>query len=797
LLVLVIPGPVKAQQLPKFKINGVIIDSADKKPLAYTTVSLYKKGQPAQPLKTIYSDVRGKFQFSNIDTGNFTIIFTHAGLSGKKLDISVNQNLDLGEQVLSKSATVLKEITVYAQKPIIEQLDDKVIFNVENDPDSKTSSTLDIMRKTPLLSVDGDDNVQLNGQTNFKILVNGRETSMFARNVKEALKAFPGTLISKIEVTTSPPAKYDAEGVGGLINIITKKKVSGYNGSISTFNRTGAKANNINTNLNVKTGKIGFSANYFMDFFNNLETSNKLVTIPRVPSYFTKRQVNETWENDNFYNNGNGEISWEIDSLQTFSTYGNINGGNGNNEMLRNMTTDFSSSPSILSKQDLVSEYSWNGNSAGADYIKKFRNNKEREFSVRFFGEFSKNLNDDDSRQDNPGTDRFVINHSKTGNDQYTLQSDYIHPLPKNRKLESGVKAIFRKAYSDFQSLVTYDLSQSYQPDPENTDYFKYTQDVYSFYSTYNIRTKKTTFRLGFRVEHTSVFGDFVSSKTAVKQSYTNFIPNLQSTTKINPLFTLVFSYTERLQRPFIWNLNPFVFNSDTADISYGNPYLKPQIQHSLSGQLRFQKGASFASLGLYANLSNNMILMYSMFEPATGITKRTSDNVGKGQWFNANISMNTKLKQKWDLFMNANIQYIQGENTKLTNPKVRSMGAFTNFGGTYRFSKTVSASSFFSVNRPPGQLQTSYSTNIWYNALVNIKFFKEKFNISLRGVNVFHKTWDYKFITTDPNFQTIRTNTRPLRGFVFTTTYNFGKLKENVSKKRGVTNDDLLNNSQ
>jgi len=187
------------------------------------------------------------------------------------------------------------------------------------------------------------------------------------------------------------------------------------------------------------------------------------------------------------------------------------------------------------------------------------------------------------------------------------------------------------------------------------------------------------------------------------------------------------------------------------------------------------------------------MILVYSMFESATGITKRTSDNVGKGQWYNANLSVNTKLKQKVDLFFNANVQYTLGENTKLPNPKVRSWGAFSNFGGTYRFSKVVSLASFFSVNRQPALLQTSYSTNIWYNAVLNIKFFKEKFNISLRGVNWFNKTWDYKFIITDPNFQTTRINTRPLRGYVLTMNYNFGKLKENVSKKRGVTNDDLL----
>lgn len=795
LLLCLYPSLGKGQSA-KFRINGVVTDSDENKPLAYTSISLYKKGQPTQPLKAIYSDNRGKFQFSNIDGGEYTLIFSHASLSGKKLDVSVSQNTDVGNVALSKSATVLKEITVYAQKPLVEQIDDKVIFNVENDPDSKTSTTLDIMRKTPLLSVDGDDNVQLNGQTNYKVLLNGRETSVFAQNVKEALKAFPGTLISKIEVTTSPPAKYDAEGIGGIINIVTKKKVTGYNGSISTFNRTGAKSNNVNTNLNFKRGKFGLAVFYFLDFFKDLESKNKIVTLPKVPSYFTYREVNEINSNDNFYNNGNAELSFELDSVTTLSAYGNLNGGNGNSNIDRYISTDYPSSPSTLSVHDFNIDYLWHGNNVGLDYIRKSRTNKEKELSMKFYGEFNKNESQDQNSQDNPGTDRFSKNHSLTDNKQYTFQSDYILPLRKNKKLESGAKAIFRKASSDFESLLKYDPQAEYVKDPNNTDHFKYSQDVYSAYSTYSFKTKKTTFRLGVRIEHTRVYGDFVTSKTTVKQRYTNVIPNILSTTKLNPALTLVLSYTERLQRPFIWNLNPFVFNADTADISYGNPQLKVQIFHAFSAQLRFQKGPSFINIGWYGNFSNNMILQYSMFEPSTGITKRTSGNVGKGFWSNMNVNCNTRIKDKWNLFLNANIAYNSGRNVILNTPKVSSVGGGSNLGGTYNFSKFISVSSFASLFKPPVQLQYKNSLNLWYNIVFNFKYFKEKMNTSIRAVNFFHDNWDHKNIINDQNFQITRTNTRPFRGFVITMNYNFGKLKENVSKKRGVNNDDLLNNT-
>jgi outer membrane receptor for ferrienterochelin and colicin len=128
----------------------------------------------------------------------------------------------------------LGDVTVTATRPLVEQQDDRLVYNVEDDPSAKSESASDILRKTPYVNVDGDGAIQVNGQSNFRVLLNGRETALFSQNVKEALKGFPGATISRIEVITSPSAKYDAEGVGGIINIITKKKLAGYNGTINS-----------------------------------------------------------------------------------------------------------------------------------------------------------------------------------------------------------------------------------------------------------------------------------------------------------------------------------------------------------------------------------------------------------------------------------------------------------------------------------------------------------------------------------------------------------------------------------
>src|SRR4029078_5130614 len=213
-------------------------------------------------VQTTLSKDNGSFQLDKPDTGSYILSFTHTGFEEKKITIAVSSqpgDMQIEPVQLSRLTGVLKEVVVTSQRPMIEQSDDKIVFNVGDDPTAKSETAIEILRRTPFVTVDGEDNIKVNGKSNFKVLLNGRETSMFARNIKDALRGFPGALISKIEVITQPSAKYDAEGVGGIINIITKKRVAGYNGTLSSFNRTSDKLSNYNVNGNAKFGKFGVS----------------------------------------------------------------------------------------------------------------------------------------------------------------------------------------------------------------------------------------------------------------------------------------------------------------------------------------------------------------------------------------------------------------------------------------------------------------------------------------------------------------------------------------------------------
>ncbi|MEO6718901.1 MAG: outer membrane beta-barrel protein [Ferruginibacter sp.] len=779
------------------KLSGTITDSS-KKPLPFVTVRFFKQNNLQAPLQTTLTKDNGAFQFNKVDTGNYTLTFTHSGFAEKKQSVTVKpgENVQIGEIELSKTTGTLNEVVVKSQRPLIEQSDDKIVFNVEDDPAAKTETAIDILRKTPFVTVDGEDNIKVNGKSNFKVLLNNRETSMFARNIKEALRGFPGALISRIEVITSPSAKYDGEGIGGLINIITKKKVVGYNGTISSFTRTSDKLGNLSLNANAKFGKIGASIFYNVGGSKAVPQENINTTIPTIPTAFSKRTLIGDKRNSGGWNFGNAEMSWELDTLNTVSVYTNIDSWSSKTVSDQTITTDFVNEPSVTSYYDLDNKSNNPGVNVGSDYIKKFSKNKDREFSFRFYGEFGKSESHLNSAQDNPGTDRFLMNNSNAINNQYTFQADHILPI-KKAKLEAGVKAILRRASSDFESLIKYDAIDPYKFNPSNTDNFKYKQDVLSVYGLYSFKVKKSSFRFGTRLEYTNVNGDFITSNTLVKSNYLTVLPNAQFTNRLSEVTTLVVSYNKRLSRPYIWDLNPFVFNNDSLNISFGNPDLGPQTIHSVATQLRYGKGSTFGGINIEGSYSGNKILEYAFFDPQTGITKTTSLNIGKEFQSSVNLNLNMKITPKWSLFVNGSLRYSTVTNNTNKAQSNSGFGSNFNMNTTYRFTTKFSISSFLGLWQDPVTIQTTYPFMTWYNLAVNYKILKDKLNISVRTVNYFEKTRDYRTVVKDPNFYTTNINKQIRRGAVLSLTWNFGKLTENVSKKKGVNNDDLLSKPQ
>jgi hypothetical protein len=770
----------------EFTVKGQLVDSASAKPVAGATVNFQEPGKKIS--KTMLSDQTGAFQ-TTLLPGQYAIRITHSSFrkKGKHLNV-VDKDVDLGSIQLVAAVKSLAEVKVVGARPLVEQQADRLIYNVDEDPAAKTESASDLLRKTPYVNVDGEGNIQVNGQSNFRVLLDGRETALFSQNVKEALKGFPGANISRIEVITSPSAKYDAEGVGGIINIITKKKVAGYNGSIqsnaNTLGHTGA-----NLNINVKKGKLGISGMY--NHMNNggIRSHQLAVTTPVQPIAFARRQVGGSKDNHMYFHQGNLELSYDIDSMNTLVVYGNL--ARHNNEAVNQQTivTWFANGNVDVSPYLLENTMAMPTHGFGADYIRKYKGKPQKEFNVRFNASYNRNRVFFNSQQDIGAVDRFILNNSVALNKEYTIQADIVEPLNKTTRFETGVKAILRNASSDFASQFKFSKAEPYKTDPTNSNKFAYDQNVYGGYVSLNKVFKTLTTRVGLRVEHTSVDGDFVSTNTKVRQDYTNFIPNVMLNKQFSKTFTSNFTYNFRLGRPSIQNLNPFVNNSDSLFRSFGNPNLGPQITHMFNWQNRFFKGSKFISINTGFNFANNLIIQNPTFDPSTGVTSVTGANAGQIREFALGINSSLPVG-KWNFSLNATGRFARVRNklqTEWTDGTAGNVNGNIAYKVTQLFTITCNGGYFQPLRMP----NATFPDNYFYNfSLVN-KMLKGKLNVTVTASNFLEEERTMNFFQENQNFKTQNTNRVPFRNFGVAVNYSFGKLKEKVSKKKGVVNDD------
>ncbi|HEX8462748.1 MAG TPA: TonB-dependent receptor, partial [Segetibacter sp.] len=604
-----------------------LADSATGKPVAFTTISVYKISNATKPVQNIIAADDGSFKLTIKDSGSYNVVIFHASYHEKTylLNASFPENI-----LLVPKLNKIGEVLVTVRKPLVEKVEDKLIYNVEADASLDGQMATDALRKTPFISVDGDGNVQLKGQSNFKVLLNGKESAMFAKDPKEALKAFPANMIKRIEVITNPSSKYDAEGVAGIINIITGKKVTGYNGNIGAYYNT-LNNMNLNASANVKLGKIGL-AGYVGLGGNKNPPAGKQTSITEAlqPVVYAKRSLLGESKNSYNWQNGNLELSWDIDSLNTLSAYGNIGGNDNKQTRQRNLqviSADLRDTANYVYTDDNRYKYPWYD--VGMDYIRKFKK-ENQELTVKFNHQYSDDKSLMNSSQFYANYNRFAVNDNTSANHETTVQADFVLPLPKSTKLELGAKGIVRSAAADYISMYRYDLNKTYNADNANTDNFYYDQSVYSGYFTYGFKIKKWSVRLGARVEHTEVNGDFTASNVQVKQNYNNLIPSFYLSKKLKDKHDLSFSYSKRLRRPYIWNLNPFVNNTDSLNISYGNPSLQPELTHSFEIGYSYFKNATSINIKLSENYCNNQVIQFSQFNNTTGVSSKSPLNIGK-----------------------------------------------------------------------------------------------------------------------------------------------------------------------
>lgn len=784
-------------------VKGQIIDVLEQKPLPYATISIASEDIPDKSIKKLASDEKGNFS-TTLNEGQYILSFQFVGMDEENRSIKVNgeKNIDLGSIEMQESSTELDELSVVAQRPLVKVEIDKLTYSTKDDPEATTSSVLDILRKVPLVTVDGEDNIQLKGSSSFKIYINGKPSNMITNNPSQVLKSMPANSIKDIEVITDPGAKYDAEGVGGIINIITDKRVDeGYSGSVGangdTFGGWGG-----NAYLSLKYGKFGFTGNG--SYFQHKMPES---TSTFVREEFAPNPINNLTQDSKSTNSGGGlyfntQLSYEPDTLNLFNISAGRYGGNFTSNSITEALSKGARDFYYLQNNKSIGGYgSFN---AAADYQRSFKKKGEMlTASYRF--EQNPNDNEFESVYDEVTGDGFYYPEGyrqKSINDaggiEHTAQIDYVNPLTNMHNIEVGVKYIFRDNSSRGDNTFLDVASNTWKEDLARKNDLDHEQQIISGYAGYALKANKFGLKVGLRGENTIQKIHFMTADddSKVNTNFFDIVPSAAFSYQLGMTKTLRWGYNMRISRPGIWYLNPYINNSDPINIRYGNPNLDAEQTHNLN--------ITYGSFG--PKLSLNATMSYSFSENAIspyifideeGITNNTYNNIGKNQSARLNGYISWTPIQMLRMTLNGNINYtdIQSTEDKDLRNSGFSGGGFANIALTFpKDFRVYTSGGLFTQGI---QLQSRSSAFYFYSVGATKSLLNKKLDISLNVNTPFHKNRKYEFTTKGEGFTQSMNALNPMRNVRLSVTYRFGDLKSSVKRvSRTISNEDLMQGS-
>lgn len=756
------------------RITATIIDSLTKQPVDYATVSLAKV-KDGKAVNGGVTDEKGKIVLQNVAADEYKLSIGFIGYKSKTVIVKTTlakPDNNLGTVILSPTSNVLNEVTVEGKKAIIENKIDRMVYNAEADATNAGGDATDVMRKVPMLSVDVNGNVQLRGGA-VRVLINGKPSGTMANSVADALKMLPAEQIKSVEVITSPSAKYDAEGSGGIINIITKKSnAQGVSGSVNTS--VGTRQNNGSFNLTAKTNRLSVNAalggSYAYPQNSRVSFLNETAGTTTFQDGFSK------WARPGY--NGSFGVDYDINAYNNISStikYNDFsNGGPGE----ANININGLALQNISDMDMGFNNMDWN-----VDY-KRTSKKAGEEFSVSGQLSQGRNTTEFSNILRTAGVPDIITANDNVGkNNEYTLQTDYILPITKKTTLETGLKGIARNIASDY--------TQAAQD-------FDYNQNVASAYGVIGFDlTKKIKFKGGLRAEYTDISGVFANS-LPIKNDYLNLFPSavVSQTLKDNKT-TLKLSYNRRVQRPSLFYLNPFRNESNQFSVSEGNPNLDPEISDNYEfGYSTFIKGSIINASVFYRRTGD---VIESAIQPITenGVDKvlTTFINVGTAETFGLNVFGSYNPMPKWTLMTNIglNTYQVSNEFTGVNTPTFLNYNWFLRSATT--FNKGLSLEFFGVLNSPRRTFQGKTDAMVFYGAAIKKEIMKKKGSIGLNTLNPFNRDLHIKTVNTTGNTFQSTNIYYPLRSFGINFSYSFGKLK--FTEKKKVKNDDIKQGEQ
>lgn len=716
----------------------------------------------------------------------------------------------------------LEETTVVAQRPIVKMDTDKVTYSVQQDPESKAATVLDMLRKVPMVTVDGQDNITVAGSSSFKVYLNGRPNPMMSGNPSQVFKSMPAAMVKNIEVITNPGAKYDAEGTGGVLNIVLRtdldmsmmmggggETIDGINGNI----RLGGGNNGGNGSVYVggNKGKLSFSVNAMTNLMITRGTDVNMTQKQLAGLPYTAIIDQKGGRTFHPFSMGNFSIGYEIDDRNSINATlgmhafrmknkGDIINRLEGNEYGNMFGTDFKLTGHNLTD---VQRKAFN---ASADYQHFF--DKEHKSSVAVTYQYALNPSETNTETAFDPADGLPVgfqnyledrnSYNSEHSDEHTLQTDFVLPINEHNKINTGAKYSRLSANSDAKYYRGLGGNAVLQPDL-CTDYSN-NRDIAAAYAEYEGKKEKWSGRAGVRYEHTWQAVEYKQGNGAdFNINYGNFVPTASLSYAFMPIANIGLSYNMRISRPGISFLNPYADRTSNTSITYGNKDLDVETSHNTGLVFNFFTPKFMCNFNIRYALTPNAIEKYS-FVPTTCpegdamILHTTYGNIVKKQQASVSLFTSFLAHKNTRIIANLGASYNDFRSTELD---AHNSGWQRNImvGVQQTLPKKWNCGAYLITNSKTYTLQGWNGGFDMLTANISKSFKNDKFNIALQGFTGLAKggRFHIKNHTQSADFVSDMDISVPVANGTISFTYNFGNSKVRVKKHESKVKSDLM----
>lgn len=793
------PLPAPAARQVAGRLTGTVTDSRTGQPIAYASVAVLSAA--GSPVGGAVGGGDGRFVLAGIAPGTYTVRVSALGyqeLVRTGVAVPAGGEVALGSLPLLATTQKLDEVVVTARPPLIEEKVDRTVYNAENDQTTRGGDATDVLRRVPLLSVDLDGNVSLRGSQNIRVLINNKPSTITANSVADGLRQLPADQIKRVEVITSPSAKYDAEGSGGIINIVTKGNAL-RGGQLSLDGSGGTRSGTLNLNGSYRTGSMGFALGGFGRAGYNTPgnfTNDQLTTNLATGTQTRTTQAADTRQNQLF---GRYTLGWDYDinkqnALAASLTYGTRNATSYQDSLATSTQRLLSSGPPSTSQRNVHVTDDSGSVDASLSYTHTYAV-EQRELSVLTL--FSRNnrtyafASDSYAATDAAGPGVSGNDNAST-NQEVTAQLDYQTPTAKNQLLELGVKDIRRTVGSDYAYFGQLAGSQT-------NNSFHYGQHVAAGYLAYTLGLPHGfTLKPGVRYEYTAIMADFGRGPVADIPAYGVLVPSVSVLRKLANGNVLKLAYNRRLQRPSLQFLNPNLQAANPLIQTVGNPLLRPEYTHNYElGYSTLLKEASLSFSTFMRHTAGSIQSVRTPLDDASypGAVRIDYQNVGQENAYGGSVFASLDVGSKLSLSGGVDAYYAVLKNN-VPDPRYAARNAgFVLSGrlyGSYALPRGWGLQVFGFYRGQQVQLQGAQSSFAVYSMSLKHDFAAKKGSLGVGAENFFSPSNTIRTDITSPLLTQQTLSVQHLTSYKVYFSYRVGKLTATPRPHKNVKNDDL-----